>query len=62
LIDRIETPKEFFKWNHSQTRNVVAMPKIEALCRKITEEDPGYFDRLADRIIAEAESERAAFR
>jgi hypothetical protein len=24
---------------------------------KTTEEDPGYFDRLADRIIAEAEAE-----
>jgi hypothetical protein len=29
----------------------------EALCRKITEEDPGYWDRLADRIIAEAKAE-----
>jgi len=29
----------------------------EALIRKITEEDPGYWDRLANRIIAEAEAE-----
>lgn len=29
----------------------------EALIRKITEEDPGYWDRLADRIIAEAKAE-----
>jgi hypothetical protein len=29
----------------------------EALIRKITEDDPGYWDRLADRIIAEAETE-----
>ena len=26
--------------------------ETEALCRQITKEDPGYFDRLADRIIA----------
>jgi hypothetical protein len=31
--------------------------ELEALCRKITEENPGYFDRLADRIIAEAKAE-----
>jgi hypothetical protein len=36
--------------------------ELEALCRKITEENPGYFDRLADRIIAEAKAEGAAFR
>jgi hypothetical protein len=29
----------------------------EALIRKITEEDPGYWDRLADRIIAETKAE-----
>jgi hypothetical protein len=29
----------------------------EALIRKITEEDPGYWDRLADRIISEAKAE-----
>ena len=27
--------------------------ELEALRRKITEEDPGYWDRLADRILAE---------
>jgi hypothetical protein len=31
--------------------------EIEVLCCQITEEDPGYFDRLADRIIAELEAE-----
>ena len=31
--------------------------ELEALCRQITEEDPGYFDRLADRILAEAKAE-----
>jgi hypothetical protein len=31
--------------------------ELEALCRKIAEEDPGYFDRLSDRIIAEAKAE-----
>jgi hypothetical protein len=31
--------------------------ETEALCRQIIEEDPGYFDRLADRIIAEAKAE-----
>ena len=31
------------------------MSELEALARKITEEDPGYWDRVADRIIAEAE-------
>jgi hypothetical protein len=31
--------------------------EIEALCRQITKEDPGYFNRLADRIIAEAKGE-----
>jgi hypothetical protein len=29
--------------------------ETEALCLQITKEDPGYLDRLADRIIAEAE-------
>jgi hypothetical protein len=28
--------------------------ETEALCRQITKEAPGYGDRLADRIIAEA--------
>jgi hypothetical protein len=27
--------------------------ELETLCRQITEEDPGYFDRLADRIVVE---------
>jgi hypothetical protein len=31
--------------------------EFDALRIKITEEDPGYWDRLADRIIAEAEAE-----
>lgn len=31
--------------------------EVEALIRKITEEDPGYWDRLADRITAEIEAE-----
>jgi hypothetical protein len=31
--------------------------ELEALRRKITEEDLGYWDRLADRIIAEAKAE-----
>jgi hypothetical protein len=31
--------------------------ETEALIRKITEEDPGYWDRLADRITAEIEAE-----
>jgi hypothetical protein len=31
--------------------------ELEALCRQITEEDPGYFDRLADRILAEVKAE-----
>jgi hypothetical protein len=31
--------------------------EFDALRIKIAEEDPGYFDRLADRIIAEAEAE-----
>jgi hypothetical protein len=31
--------------------------ELEALCRQITAEDPGYFDRLAERIIAEAKAE-----
>ena len=29
--------------------------EFDTLRIKITEEDPGYFDRLADRIIAEAD-------
>jgi hypothetical protein len=33
----------------------------EALCCQITEKDPGYFDRLADLIIAEAEAEGVVF-
>jgi hypothetical protein len=32
--------------------------ELEALCRQITEEDPGYFDRLADRVLAEAKAEK----
>ena len=32
--------------------------EVEALCRQITEEDPGYFDRLADRVLAEAKAEK----
>ena len=31
--------------------------ETEALIRKISEEDPGYWDRLADRISAEIEAE-----
>jgi hypothetical protein len=31
--------------------------ELEARRLKITEEDPGYWDRLADRIIAEAKAE-----
>jgi hypothetical protein len=31
--------------------------ELEALCRKITAEDPGYFDRLVDRVQAEAKAE-----
>jgi hypothetical protein len=27
--------------------------EVEILIRKITEEDPGYWDRLADRVLAE---------
>ena len=34
--------------------------ELEALRRRITEEGPGYFDRLADRIIAEFEAEGGA--
>ena len=30
--------------------------ELEALRHKITEEDPGYWDRLADRIVAEAKA------
>jgi len=30
--------------------------ELEALSRKITEEDPGYWDRVADRILAEAKA------
>jgi hypothetical protein len=32
--------------------------ELEALIRKITEEDPGYFDRLADRVLAEANAQK----
>jgi hypothetical protein len=31
--------------------------ETEALCRQITKEDPGYFDRLADRVLAEFQAE-----
>ena len=31
--------------------------ELEAIARKITEEDPGYWDRVADRILAEAKAE-----
>lgn len=31
--------------------------ELEALVRKITEGDPGYFDRLVDRIQAELKAE-----
>ena len=31
--------------------------ETETLCRQITEEDPGYFDRLEDRVLAEFKAE-----
>ncbi len=31
--------------------------ELETLCRQITEEDPGYFDRQADRVLAEIKAE-----
>jgi hypothetical protein len=31
--------------------------ETEALCRQITKENPGYFDRLADRVLAEFKTE-----
>jgi hypothetical protein len=31
--------------------------ELEALCRKITEEGPRFFDRLANRALAEAKAE-----
>jgi hypothetical protein len=31
--------------------------ELEALCRQIVQEDPGYFDRLVDRVRAEAKAE-----
>jgi hypothetical protein len=31
--------------------------ELEALCRKVTEEDPGYCGRLVDRVLAEIEAE-----
>jgi hypothetical protein len=32
--------------------------ELEALIRKITEEDPGYFERLADRVLSEANAQK----
>jgi hypothetical protein len=34
--------------------------ELEAFCRQISLEDPGYWDRLADRIIAEADAENGS--
>lgn len=31
--------------------------ELEAPCRQITQEDPGCFDRLADRVLAEFKAE-----
>jgi hypothetical protein len=38
-----------------QTKERCRDAELEALARKIAEEDPAYRDRVADRIIAEAE-------
>jgi hypothetical protein len=32
--------------------------EMEAVCRQISEKDPGYWDRLADRVLAEAKAEK----
>ena len=32
--------------------------ETESLIRQITEEDPGYWDRVADRVLAEAKAEK----
>jgi hypothetical protein len=53
-IDRVGNRGASLYGTSCRRRDVVAMSELEALARKITEEDPGYWDRVADRIIAEA--------
>jgi hypothetical protein len=42
--------------NHLQTKERCRDAELEVLERKITEEDPGYWHRVADRILAEAKA------
>jgi hypothetical protein len=55
-MDRIET-RALLYMEPASDKERRRDAELEALCRQITEEDPGYWDRLADCILAEAEAE-----
>ena len=48
----------FFIWNQFTDEERRRDAETESLIRQITEEDPGHWDRVADRVLAEAKAEK----